>query len=96
MYSSEVTPSVWNSTMSTSIRFAKPMIAPVIEPHSSPTDITTSGVRSALTPKIEICEIAASWITTATNASSDETQRQPERGRVSRHLRPLVARRAGW
>ena len=35
----------------------KPMIAPGSEPVSRPTDITTSGVRSALTPKIEICEI---------------------------------------
>ena len=28
-----------------------PKIAPAIEPHSSPTDMTTSGERSALTPK---------------------------------------------
>ena len=46
------------------------MIAPGIEPASSPTDITTSGVRSALTPKIEICETADSWTTTVTRASA--------------------------
>ena len=59
MYSSDVTPSVWNRTMSTSSPVPKPMIAPGSEPASRPTDITTSGVRSALTPNTEICETAA-------------------------------------
>ena len=47
----------------------KPMIAPGSDPASSPTDMTTSGDRSALTPKIEICEITVSWITTVRTVS---------------------------
>ena len=70
MYSSDVTPSVCTSTVSTSRPVAKPITAPGSEPASSPTDITTSGVRSALMPKIEICETAVSWTTTMTRAST--------------------------
>ena len=72
MYSSEVTPSVWTSTRSTSRPVPKPVIAPASEPASRPTDITTSGPRSALTPKIEICETAACWITTVANARTSQ------------------------
>ena len=74
MYSSDVTPSVWTRTVSTSSPVPKPMIAPGIEPASNPTDITTSGVRSALTPKIEIWETADSWTTTVTSASATSRQ----------------------
>ena len=48
----------------------KPMTAPGIEPASSPTDMTTSGVRSALTPKTDTCETAAIWTITVTRASA--------------------------
>ena len=67
--------------VSTNSPTPKPMIAPGIEPASSPTDITTSGVRSALTPKIEICETAASWMTTATNAEGDAAGAEADRVR---------------
>ena len=42
----------------------------VVLADSRPTLITTSGVRSALVPKIEIWEIAASCTITAANASA--------------------------
>ena len=61
--------------MSISSPIANPKIAPGSEPHSSPTDITTSGVMSALTPKIEIWETAASWITTPKNPSRTRRRR---------------------
>ena len=70
MYSSEVTPSVCTSTVSTIKPMKKPVMAPVSEPHSNPTDITTSGVMSASTPKIEIFEITVSWTSTATRLST--------------------------
>ena len=70
MYSSDVTPSVCTSTVSTINPMKNPVTAPVIEPHSSPIDITTSGVMSASTPKIEIFEITVSWTSTATRLSS--------------------------
>ena len=47
------------STKQFELQDGKPMIAPGSEPASRPTDITTSGVRSALTPNTEICETAA-------------------------------------
>ena len=81
MYSSEVIPSVCTRIVSTSSPVANPMIAPVIEPVSRPTDITISGVRSALTPKIEICAIAVSWTTTVTSASA--ASRRTRRGETS-------------
>ena len=46
----------------------KPMTAPGIDPASSPTDMTTSGVRSALTPNTETCETAAICTITVTRA----------------------------
>src|SRR5688572_447855 len=38
----------------------KPKLAPAIEPHSSPTAATSSGERSAGTPKIATCETVVS------------------------------------
>src|ERR1700722_19649676 len=70
MNSSEVTPTVWNITMSTSRPMLKPAIAPGIDPASRPIDITTSEVTSAVAPNSEICETTASWITTARNATA--------------------------
>ena len=92
MYSSEVTPSVWTSTRSINRPVANPNTAPGSEPHNSPTDITMSGVRSALTPKIDTWETADSWITTREEAEQDE----PERSLTAlltftRHLRALGA-----
>ena len=66
------------------------MIAPGSEPVSKPTDITTSGVRSALTPKIEICETAASWTITDTKASS--ASRSTRRGEATRSSALTVPR----
>ena len=70
MNSSDEIPSVWTSMVSTSSPVAKPITAPVSEPASSPTDITISGVMSALMPKMEIWDTAASWMTTVPRASS--------------------------
>ena len=50
---------VCNSAMSTKSPIAKPITAPGIEPISRPTAATTSGERSAETPKIVTCETAA-------------------------------------
>src|SRR5580704_10328018 len=69
MYRSEVTPRVWTRIRSIIRPVANPNTAPVSDPHRSPIDITTSGVRSALTPKIDTCETADSWITTAKKPS---------------------------
>src|SRR6185437_4774240 len=96
MYSSEVTPSVWTSTASTSSPVAKPITAPVSDPASSPTDMTMSGVRSALIPKMEICDTAASWMTTVPRAS--RTRRRISRGAgtlIRTSARPRVRRPLG-
>ena len=75
MYSSEVTPSVCTSTVSTISPMKKPGDRAGHRSASSPIDITTSGVMSALTPKIEICETTVSCTTTASSASSADPQR---------------------
>ena len=59
-------PSVCTSAVSTNSPMAKPMTAPGTEPASSPTEATISGVRSALTPSSEICEMAVICTITAT------------------------------
>src|SRR5437764_1062089 len=67
--------------------------APATAPASSPTDITTSGERSALTPKIEIWETAVCWITTVANART--TSRSGRRQRVMAQTLARCARGGG-
>ena len=57
---SEVRPSVWASSVSMNRPRPKPKHAPAIEPHSSPTVATSSGERSAGTPKTATCETVVS------------------------------------
>ena len=56
-----------------------PNAAPGSEPASRPALATTSGVRSALAPKISICETAATCTSTTTTPSSDQAPRELER-----------------
>ena len=74
--------------MSTSSPIPNPAAAPSSDPHSSPTDIATSGVMSADTPKMEIWETPATWITTARN---DTSARRTGRRKLSPIMGPALA-----
>ena len=67
---------------------AKPETAPSIEPHSSPTNATRSGVRSAETPNTGTCETTPIWISTTSNERASGHQ---GRRRFARHSPAPVA-----
>src|SRR6185437_4071057 len=67
---SEVTPSICISARSISSPTQKPVTAPIVEPHNSPTNATSSGERSTLTPNTGTSETTLICTNTTTTESS--------------------------
>ncbi len=89
---SEVTPSVCINARSTNSPTQKPATAPSVEPHSSPTNATSSGVRSTLTPNTGISETTLIWTnTTTTDSTATRHTNEPGSQAV-----PLSRPRAEW
>src|ERR1700722_16432089 len=75
---SEVTPSVCINARSTNSPTQKPVTAPSVEPHNNPTNATSSGVRSTLTPNSGTSETTLIWMkTTITDSTATRHTSEP-------------------